>query len=380
MKILLTGGGTGGHFYPIIAISQEINNLAKENRLLKPELYYMSTEPYNEGLLFENSINFEKVLSGKIRRAPSLANYILNFFDLWKIGFGSLSALWRLFIIYPDVVFGKGGYASFPALLAAKLLRIPVVIHESDSRPGKVNAWAGKFARKIAISYPEAVNYFSKEKVAYTGNPVRREIQEVMDNSGHEILGLDKNIPTILIMGGSQGARFINNAIMDALPLLVEKYQIIHQTGKNNIDIMKETAKVVLVNNKEHFDRYKAVDYLKVVDLRPSAGAADLIISRAGSVIFEIALWGKPSIIIPIPEETSHDQRSNAYAYARSGATSVIEEKNLTRGVLVAEIERILTNPDIKEKMKTSAKAFAKKDAAGLIAGEIISIALEHEK
>ncbi len=379
MKILLTGGGTGGHFYPIIAVSQEINNLAKENRLLKPELYYMSTEPYNEGLLFENSINFEKVLSGKIRRAPGLGNYILNFFDLWKIGLGSLSALWRLFIIYPDVVFGKGGYASFPALLAAKLLRIPVVIHESDSRPGKVNAWAGKFARKIAISYPEAVSFFPKEKVAYTGNPVRKEIQEVMENSGHEVLGLDKNIPTILIMGGSQGARFINNAIMDTLPFLVEKYQIIHQTGKNNIDIMKETAKVVLLNST-HLDRYKPVEYLKVLDLRASAGAADLIISRAGSTIFEIALWGKPSIIIPIPEETSHDQRSNAYSYARVGGASVIEEKNLTRGVLMAEIERILMNPDIKEKMKASAKSFAKKDAAGLIAGEIISIALEHEK
>lgn len=380
MKILLTGGGTGGHFYPIIAISQEINNIAKENRLLKPELYYMSTEPYNEGLLFENNLVFEKTLSGKIRRASGMGNYILNFLDLWKIGLGSLFALWRLFIIYPDVVFGKGGYASFPALLAAKLLRIPVIIHESDSKPGKVNAWAGKFARKIAISYPEAINFFTKEKVAYTGNPVRREMHEVMDSTGHEVLGLDKNIPTILILGGSQGARFINNSIMNALPSLVEKYQIIHQTGKNNLDIMKETAKVVLVNNSDRMGRYKPVDYLKVLDLRASAGAADIIISRAGSTIFEIALWGKPAIIIPIPEETSHDQRSNAYSYERSGACSVIEEKNLTKGILLAEIERILTYPTVKEKMKKSAKAFARADAAALIAGEIISIALEHEK
>ncbi len=379
MKILLTGGVTGGHFYPIIAVAEQINSLAKQNRLLKPELYFMSTSPYNEGLLFEHSLTFKKVTSGKIRRSKSLTNYLLNFFDLWKIGIGSIVAVWRLFVIYPDVVFGKGGFASFPALLAARILRIPVVIHESDSSPGKVNAWAGKFARRIAVSYPEAAKYFPADKTAYTGNPVRKEIQNVLETNGPEIMGLDPKIPIILVLGGSQGARFINNAIMDSLHDLVAKYQIIHQTGKNNIGIMQETAKVVLLES-QFKDRYKPVDYLKVLDLRAAAGSADLIVSRAGSSIFEIALWGKPSIIIPIPEETSHDQRGNAYSYARSGAASVIEEKNLTRGVFLAEIERILTYPDIKEKMQTSAKAFARVDAAELIAGEIISIALEHDK
>lgn len=379
MKILLTGGVTGGHFYPVIAVAEQINILAKENRLLKPELYFMSTDPYNEGLLFEHGLIFEKITSGKIRRSKSLPNYILNFIDLWKIAFGSIMAIWRMFIIYPDVVFGKGGYASFPALFAARLLRIPVVIHESDSRPGKVNAWAGKFARRVAISYPEAAQYFSKDKTAYTGLPVRKEIQNVLETNGHEIMKLDPSIPTILVLGGSQGARFINNAVMDSLHDLVSKYQIIHQTGKNNISIIIETAKVVLLDS-QFKDRYRPQDYFKVLDLRAAAGAADIIVSRAGSSIFEIALWGKPSIIIPIPEETSHDQRANAYSYARSGAASVIEEKNLTRGVFLAEIERILTYPGVKEKMKESAKSFARSDAAELIAGEIISIALEHDK
>src|SRR3989344_4914551 len=131
MKILLTGGGTGGHFYPIIAVAEELNQIAKENRLVKPELYFMSTEPYNEGLLFENNITFVEVSSGKIRRKISLPNLILNFIDLFRIAWGSISAIWKLFVIYPDIVFGKGGYTSFPALFAARLLRIPVVIHES---------------------------------------------------------------------------------------------------------------------------------------------------------------------------------------------------------------------------------------------------------
>src|SRR3989344_2715508 len=129
MRILFTGGGTGGHFYPIIAIAEEINQIIKDNRLLRPEIYYMSTAPYNEGLLFENNIFFEKVTAGKIRRKISPLNLVFNFIDLFKIALGSLGALWRIFIIYPDVVFGKGGYASFPALLAARILRIPVIIH-----------------------------------------------------------------------------------------------------------------------------------------------------------------------------------------------------------------------------------------------------------
>jgi UDP-N-acetylglucosamine--N-acetylmuramyl-(pentapeptide) pyrophosphoryl-undecaprenol N-acetylglucosamine transferase len=379
MKILLTGGGSGGHFYPIIAVAQELNKISKDNRLLKPELYFMSTEPYNEGLLFENNITFVGVSAGKIRNNGNAKNYLLNFIDLWKIFFGSLGALWQMFLIYPDVVFGKGGFASFPALLAARILRIPVVIHESDSRPGKVNAWASKFARRIAISYPEAINFFPKDRTAYTGVPVRKEVQDILDStSGRAQLKLESNLPVILVLGGSQGARFINNAIIDVIAKLIEKYQVLHQVGRNNFEVMKETKEVVLLNNP-HKERYHIVDYMKSLDMKAAAGASDLIISRAGSAIFEIALWAKPSIIIPIPQEISHDQRENAYAYERAGACDVIEEKNLTQGVLLAEIERIMSNPEYRDRMSKSAVGFARKDSAGLIANEIISIALEHE-
>jgi UDP-N-acetylglucosamine--N-acetylmuramyl-(pentapeptide) pyrophosphoryl-undecaprenol N-acetylglucosamine transferase len=379
MKILLTGGGTGGHFYPIIAVAEEINEIAKVNRLLAPKLYYMSTEPYNEGLLFQNNIIFEKNSAGKIRRDMSLGNLIKNFFDLWKTFFGVLHAIWRMFVIYPDVVFSKGGYASFPAVFAARLLLIPVVIHESDSTPGKVNAWAGKFARKIAISYPDAIKYFKKEKTAYTGNPIRKEIQDPLASGMHEFFGLDKNLPTVFIISGSQGSVFVNEIIIRALPLLVAKYNVIHHTGKNNIKIIEETRDVVLQDNpnKSH---YKALAYLNVLELRMASGAADVIISRGGSTIFEIASWAKPAIIVPIPPKTSHDQRSNAFTYARSGAAIVIEEENMSEGVLLAEIERILTIPGEKERMSEAAKTFARRDAAKVIAEELISIGLEHEK
>src|ERR1035437_4067738 len=263
MKILLTGGGTGGHFYPIIAIAQELNELSKENCILRPELFYMSTEDYNEGLLYENGIIFKKVSTGKIRRDLSIPNLIQNFFDLFKTFFGTINAVITVFNIYPDVVFGKGGYASFPALFAARILGIPVVIHESDTRPGKVNSWAGKFAEKIAVSYPESVKFFPEGKTADTGNPVRKELMEPLSVGAHEFLHLEVGVPVIFILGGSQGSQHINETIMDALPDLVSKYQIIHQTGKKNIEIMQETANIVLDKNPNK-DRYKPFDYLNL--------------------------------------------------------------------------------------------------------------------
>src|SRR3989344_6826056 len=214
MKILFTGGGSGGHFYPIIAIAEEMNRLIKEYKLVESELYFMSDAPYDERALYDNKIKFVKVRTGKIRRYVSL----LNFFDLFKTTRGVLSALRQVFKIYPDVVFGKGGYGSFPALFAARLLGIPVIIHESDSEPGRVNLWAGKFAKKIAVSYPSAAPFFPEDKVAYTGNPIRKDVKYALKKGAHEFLGLEENIPVILILGGSQGARVINETVLEALP------------------------------------------------------------------------------------------------------------------------------------------------------------------
>lgn len=375
MKILFTGGGSGGHFYPIIAVVEEINQLAKEHRLIGLELFYMSNSPYNEGLLFEHNVTFKKNTAGKMRIYFSLMNII----DLFKTGWGVLVSLWTIFTIYPDVIFGKGGYASFPALLAGKLLRIPVVIHESDSVPGRVNAWAGKFASKIAISYPESAKFFPEGKTAYTGNPIRKDIMTALSHGAHEYLNLDPNIPTILVIGGSQGAQLINDTLVDALPRLLEKYQIIHQTGKNNFQIVKNTADVVLLTHP-HKDRYKPFDYLNNLALRMAAGASSLVISRAGSSLFEIASWEKPSIVIPITKSNGDHQRMNAYAYARTGAAVVLEEANLSGNILFAEVDRLLGNPDLLAKMSTATKTSQHPDAARKIATEILNIALTHQK
>ena len=375
MKILFTGGGSGGHFYPIIAIAEEVNQIARENKLIGLELFYMSHSPYNEGLLFEHNITFKKNTAGKMRIYFSLMNII----DLFKTGWGVVVSLWTIFSIYPDVIFGKGGYASFPALLAGKLLRIPVVIHESDSVPGRVNAWAGKFASRIAISYPESAQFFPAGKTAYTGNPIRKDIQHALSVGAHEYLQLDPSLPTLLVIGGSQGAQLINDTLVDALPRLVEKYQIIHQTGKANLQLIKDTVSVVLHDNK-HADRYKPFDYLNNLALRMSAGAASLVISRAGSSLFEIASWEKPSIVIPITKSNGNHQRMNAYAYARTGAAVVLEEANLSGNILSAEVDRLIGNPEMLAEMSKATKASQHPEAARKIATEILNIALDHNK
>ncbi len=378
MRILFTGGGSGGHFYPIISVAEELNSLVKEKRLLELELFYMSPTPYNAGILFENGITYKKNSAGKVRLGGGVFKLFRNFFDLFKTGWGVLVSIIAVYRLYPDVVFGKGGYASFPALLAARILRIPVVIHESDTLPGRVNLWAGKFAQRVAVSYRDAVNKFPAGRAVYTGQPVRKDIATPSASGAREYLKIEEGLPVILVLGGSQGARRINDAVLGGLKSLVGKYAIIHQAGPNNIAEVKATAEAILFDSP-HKDRYKVFDYLDSLAMRMAAGIATVAVSRAGSSIFEIAAWRIPAIIIPINPRTSRDQHTNAFAFARAGGCEVIEEDNLTPNILASEIDRLVENAPAREKMQEADKLFYKGDAARLIAEEILKIALEHE-
>ena len=287
-------------------------------------------------------------------------------------------ALFKIFIIFPDVVFAKGGFSSFPTLFAARFLGIPVVLHESDSVPGRVNIWASKFAKKIAVSFKETAEFFDKEKVAYTGQPIREELLTPIKVGAIEYLNLDKQLKTISVLGGSLGAKKINDIIIQILPELIKKYQVIHQTGKKNFEIVKGMAKLSLEGSTNP-DRYKPVDYLNMMSMRMLGGVSDIIISRSGSGIFEIAAWGVPSILIPIADSNGDHQRKNAFNYARSGACEVIEEANLSGQIVLNEIDRILSNPALQNKMMESAKGFSTPNAAKIIAHEVLNIALSHE-
>ncbi|MFZ1075131.1 MAG: UDP-N-acetylglucosamine--N-acetylmuramyl-(pentapeptide) pyrophosphoryl-undecaprenol N-acetylglucosamine transferase [Minisyncoccia bacterium] len=378
MKIVFTGGGTGGHFYPIVAIAEAINDIAREEHLIEPVMYYLAPNSFDEKALFENGVAYIRIPAGKLRRYSSFQNITDSFITLGS----TIYAVLALFRLYPDVVVSKGGYGSIPTVLAARLLRIPIVIHESDAKPGRANLLAAKFAKKIAISFESAAQYFPakvQDKIARTGIPIRKALTRVETQGARQYLGLETDIPTILVLGGSQGAAKINEVILTSLPQLVAFANVIHQTGQAHFKSVQAVAQVELEKN-QHAARYHPINYLSEISLQRVAGVASIVISRAGAnSISEIGIWKKPAIIIPIPESVSHDQRTNAYAYARTGAAIVLEEENLTPHLLVSEIQRILGDPELAKRMGESAKGFTDPDAARILAKEILAIGLSHE-
>lgn len=378
MKIVLVGGGSGGHFYPLIAVAEALEDICKERNLLEPELVYVGPEPFDRAALMEHDITWEYSPAGRVRRYTS----ILNLFDGVKTLAGLVKSLFQLYRIYPDVIFSTGGFAAFPPLFAAKLLRIPVVIYDADATPGRVSLWSSKFADRIGVAHPEAATRFPAkvlDRVARVGHPIRKEIEAPAHEGGHEFLKLDPSVPTVFVMGGSQGATAINEVIITALPELVARYNVVHQAGSANLDEVAKIAHVVL-ENSQFAERYRPFGLLNTLAIKMSAGIATVIVARAGSgTIFEIASWGIPSILVPIPIDISHDQTDNAFSYARSGAAAVIEQRNLTPHILVAEIDRIAENSDERTKMIAAAKQFARPQAAHKIASMLVEIAITHE-
>lgn len=374
IKILFTGGGTGGHFYPLIAVAQEINKMADDKKIAGVRMHYFSDSPYDEQALFENGIQFQKITAGKLRVGFSLQIP----FDIIKMAIGVVQGFIAVFQLYPDVVFAKGAYASFPTLLAAKLLGIPVIVHESDAAPGRVTAWAGKFAKFIATSYKESFEFFPAGRTAHVGQPIRPELEHPAQG-GLEYLELESGVPVVFILGGSLGAQIINDAILQALPELLPKFQIIHQTGKGNFDDVQKRANHILLEN-QFKSRYKPFPFLNTLAMRMASGVASVIVSRAGGTIFEIAAWGVPSLIIPITKTNNDHQRKNAFAYARSGGGEVIEEKNLTPHILISEIDRITSDLILHDTMSVAAKKFFQPDAAKKIAEKVLEIGMEHVK
>lgn len=378
MRIVLTGGGSGGHFYPLIAVAEAIEDICKEKTLVEPQLFYVGPDPFDKQALLEHDIAYRPSPAGRVRRYAS----IVNIFDGFKTVFGIIKATFQLFGLYPDVVFSTGGFAAFPTLYAAKLLRIPIVIYDADAEPGRVSLWSAKFAKYIAVAHPDAAGSFPqkfRDKIARVGHPIRKEIETTATEGGHEFLKLDSTVPTVFIFAGSQGAQAINNVVLDALPTLINSYNVVHQTGTAHIEEVQQISSVVLRDTR-YDNRYRCFGLLNTLAIRMTAGIASIVLARAGSgTIFEVASWGLPAILVPIPEDVSHDQTKNAFSYARTGAAVVVEQRNLTPHILVAEIDRIMNDTELRSKMATSAREYSQPEAARKIARVLLETSIEHE-
>jgi len=365
MKILFTGGGTGGHVFPIVAIVREIRRIYPKKDL---EFYYIGPkDEFGLILLSQEDFIIKTIISGKIRRYFSWRNFLDI---LFKIPFGVLQSFFLLLKIKPDLVFSKGGSGSIAVTYCAKILRIPVFLHESDVAPGLSNQETSKWAKKIFTSFPKT-EYFDPAKIILVGNPIRKELLEGDKQTAKDLFNLTFEKPVIMIYGGSQGAEVINDFILRVLNNLLKNFEIIHVTGRENYKETEAESEVVVDENLEKY--YHPIGFLDEEKMKHAYKAADFIISRAGaSAIFEIAALGKSSILIPLPTAAAGHQAKNAYAYAETGAALVIEQDNLTPNFFMEKIQLLFLHKETLEKMKEEALRFSKPLAAKAVAREIL--------
>jgi len=367
MKILLTGGGTAGHIFPLVALVKEMRKLHPDKDL--QFVYLGPSDSFAKPLFAKEGVAVKTILAGKIRRYFSWRNIL----DIFKVPIGMLQAFFIIFILSPDVIFSKGGYGSLPVVIPGWLLLTPIFLHESDVAPGLANKIAGKLAVEIFTAFPvEKTEYFPVKKMLSVGNPIRAGILKGSAAAAKKHFSLTGEKPVILILGGSQGAQRINNVILIILPKLLGEFEVIHQTGKRNFASVKEEAPIVIKKNQQKY--YHPVGFLDETTLADAYKAADFIVSRAGAgTIFEIAAVKKPSILVPLIGAAQNHQVKNAYAYADGGAAEVLEDANFSPHFLFERIKYFFSRKKKLSLMAKKAEEFARPKAARIIAEYLVA-------
>ncbi len=373
IRIAYTGGGTGGHIYPLLAVADEITKGMHAYPDIRVSYSYFGDPGMYSDEFVKRKIVIRSIVGTKLRRYASL----LNVLDAVKFPFSFLQALLKLLFVMPDVVFSKGGTGAFPVVLAAWVFRIPIMVHESDAIPGLTNRLSFPFASRVGVAFERALTFIKGNKGALVGNPVRPFLlapSDVTREQAKRIFGFDPSVPLILVVGGSQGSQRLNTFLLDTAIELVPQYQVLHQTGVKNFSEVSRELSLIFKNQIHPYqERYKVVDFFKD-NLKDAFIAADIIVSRSGSFLFEIATFGKPSIVIPLKESANNHQWYDALEYSQKGACVVIEEENLTPVLFLAQLKKIITDTSVYQYMATAATSFATPDAAVILAQEIIRL------
>ncbi|MDP1845438.1 MAG: undecaprenyldiphospho-muramoylpentapeptide beta-N-acetylglucosaminyltransferase [Candidatus Moranbacteria bacterium] len=367
MRIVLTGGGTGGHIFPILVVARELKKQLGEKE--DADLLFLGPDgELEKELMNKELIPVKNIICGKFRRYFSFRNLL----DIFRFPVGFVQSLWHLLVFMPDAVFAKGGYASVPVVFAAWLYQIPIVIHESDVMPGLANQIMSKLARRVAVSFPDSEKFLPEKKVFLSGNPIRNEILTGNRENALKIFSLSPDKKTILVIGGSLGARVINTAILSILVPALKHWQIIHLTGKKEYEtVVREAARLGV---KAGHDGYYPYPFL-LEKLPDAFSCADLVISRAGAnVITEIAANAKPAILVPIEGSANKHQEQNALAFSRVGAAILLEQGNLGENILLEKIKQIIDDKELNFELSERIKKFYNPRAAETIAEEIIKL------
>ena len=358
MRIILTGGGTGGHVVPQIAIIEELGD--------KHDLLYIGSRTgIEKKLISDIKVPYKGIFTGKLRRYFSLQN-ILDFF---KVPIGVVQAFFIIKKFNPDIVFSKGGFVAFPVVYAASILKKKIIIHESDLIPGLANKMMAKYADKILITFKETREYFKSDhklskKVVVTGNPIRKSILKGSSEKGLKFTDFTKEKPVLLVMGGSQGAAKINDLVFDNLDKLLEITQIVHLCGKGKIKKIEKKG-------------YKQYEYLDK-NLKNVYKITDLVVSRAGAnSINEFLHLNLPSILIPLSLKASRgDQIKNAIAFEKGNGSITLLEEDASNDRFFELIKGLITNPDKLKKMSENLKKMLPEDPTT----KIVNIILNYQK
>jgi len=372
IRIMLVGGGTAGHIHPLFAVYSAVMSRQAHTRFT-----YIGEPGVYATKFIELKIPIKKIFSGKLHQDSPFQIPL----DIFKLIVSFFQSLWHIFWEMPDMLFSKGGPGSIAPVIVARFFMIPVCIHESDSVPSITTKITAKFAKKIFLAFKETRDKLrgqDKKKCQIVGNPLRPFLLENFpDKRTAKIsLGFHPDKPLLVIMGGSQGSRRINNLITVSLKQILELgIQVFHQTGTN---LFGEVSGVLghYFDSLEEMDiaGYHITDFFDQNILKEVFAAADVIVSRSGSSIFEFAALGKPSILIPFPEAAQNHQLQNALIYEQTGACILLEEHEITVRRFIDFLEPLITELDLLEQMSNSAKSFAKPDAAYKIAEELLKL------
>lgn len=379
LRVLIAAGGTGGHIYPGITIAQTLRSRHPRADIL----FVGTTRGLEADIVPREGFAFAGIPAHYLRRRLSLD--VLR--TAWTAARGVAEAARVIGRFRPHVAVGTGGYVSGPAMAAALLRGVPIVLQEQNAYPGLTNRLLGRFARAVALGHPAAERYFGRRvRAVVTGNPIRSDIAGRSRAEGLAAFGLDPDRRTLLVFGGSQGGRSINQALVAAAPRLLNELglQILHQTGKTGFEAVVDEAERRMAakgvrleragDDRAVAGRWHIVAYIH--DMPSAYAAADLVVSRAGAItLAEVTARGLPAVLVPYPYAAEGHQEANARALEAAGAAVVVLDRELSADVLVARVQELLAEPARLARMAAASRATARPDAAERIADLIEAVA-----
>lgn len=369
-RLLIAGGGTGGHVFPAVAVVEEIRAREPET-----EFFWIGSHKGVEGRIAkEHGIPFRAVQMGKLRRYFDVE----NFKDAFRFPVGIIQAWPQIGSFRPDVIFSTGGHASVPSVIAGWTRRIPILTHEQTAQIGMANRISAKFASSFAVSFDESIPLAQgvHKHVVLTGNPVRKSLLNGDAERGRQRFGFTSDLPILYVTGGALGATRLNAGVEPNLPAFLESMQIVHQAGPAATE-NDDTARLAAFRETlpDHLKRRYVVTEFVRDELPDVFAMADLVVSRSGAgTVAELELVGKPSILVPLPGTGGDEATKNARVLEKAGAAVMVHQKDATPERLAQEVNRLLGDRATLEAMATAARAMGRPDAAARLADELFTL------